>query len=68
MVIVSESAQGYLGQLIENQEDSGMGVRMFVTQTGTKMAETCLARNLLVIPTTLFCSWINVGIFNLAAA
>ena len=43
MVIVSESAQGYLGQLIENQEDSGMGVRMFVTQPGTKMAETCLA-------------------------
>ena len=43
MVIVSESAQGYLGQLIENQEDAGMGVRMFVTQPGTKMAETCLA-------------------------
>lgn len=43
MVTVSESAQAYLGQLISNQEDSDMGVRMFVTQPGTKMAETCLA-------------------------
>ena len=43
MVTVSESAQSYLSQLIERQEESGMGVRMFVTQPGTKMAETCLA-------------------------
>lgn len=43
MVTVSESAQGYLSSLINKQEESGMGVRMFVTQPGTKMAETCLA-------------------------
>jgi len=43
MVTVSESAQGYLAKLIEGQDESGMGVRMFVTQPGTKMAETCLA-------------------------
>ena len=43
MVTVSESAQRYLGELIEKQEETGMGVRMFVTQPGTKMAETCLA-------------------------
>ena len=43
MVTVSESAQRYLSQLITNQESGGMGVRMFVTQPGTKMAETCLA-------------------------
>lgn len=43
MVTVSESAQRYLSQLISNQESEGMGVRMFVTQPGTKQAETCLA-------------------------
>jgi len=43
MVTVSESAQTYLSQLVENQEVEGMGVRMFVTQPGTKFAETCLA-------------------------
>lgn len=43
MVTVSESAQGYLAQLISSQESQGVGVRMFVTQPGTKFAETCLA-------------------------
>ena len=43
MVTVSESAQRYLSQLIVNQGSEGMGVRMFITQPGTKFAETCLA-------------------------
>jgi len=43
MVTVSESAQGYLAQLISSQDSQGVGVRMFVTQPGTKFAETCLA-------------------------
>jgi Fe/S biogenesis protein NfuA len=43
MVTVSESAQRYLSQLVSNQEANGMGVRMFITQPGTKFAETCLA-------------------------
>lgn len=43
MVTVSESAQVYLAQLVTNQDVDGMGVRMFVTQPGTKLAETCLA-------------------------
>lgn len=43
MVTVSESAQTYLAQLVKNQEVEGMGVRMFITQPGTKFAETCLA-------------------------
>lgn len=43
MVTVSESAQTYLSQLLVNQETEGMGVRMFITQPGTKFAETCLA-------------------------
>jgi Fe/S biogenesis protein NfuA len=43
MVTVSESAQRYLSQLITNQDADQTGVRMFVTQPGTKFAETCLA-------------------------
>ncbi len=43
MVTVTESAQDYLKTLIDKQDTDNMGVRMFVTQPGTKMAETCLA-------------------------
>ena len=43
MVTVSESAQSYLAQLVNNHDTKGVGVRMFVTQPGTKFAETCLA-------------------------
>ncbi len=43
MVTVTESAQNYLAQLIAKQTVEGMNVRMFVTQPGTKYAETCLA-------------------------
>ena len=42
-VTVTDSARDYLAQLIERQDVEGMGVRMFVTQPGTKFAETCLA-------------------------
>lgn len=43
LVTVTDSARDYLGQLIEKQDVEGMGVRIFVTQPGTKHAETCLA-------------------------
>jgi Fe/S biogenesis protein NfuA len=43
MVTVTESAQMYLAQLIGKQEVEGMAVRMFVSQPGTRFAETCLA-------------------------
>lgn len=43
MVTVTDSARDYLAQLIEKQDVEGMGVRIFVTQPGTKHAETCLA-------------------------
>ena len=39
MVTVSESAQRYLSQLVSNQESGGMGVRMFVTQPGSKQSD-----------------------------
>lgn len=43
MVTVTESAQDYLAKLLAKQAVEGMGVRMFVTQPGTRHAETCLA-------------------------
>ncbi len=42
-VTVTDPARDYLAQLIEKQDVEGMGVRIFVTQPGTKHAETCLA-------------------------
>jgi len=43
LVTVTDSARDYLAQLIQKQDVEGMGVRIFVTQPGTKHAETCLA-------------------------
>lgn len=43
LVTVTDPARDYLAQLIEKQDVDGMGVRIFVTQPGTKNAETCLA-------------------------
>ncbi|MBU2862351.1 Fe-S biogenesis protein NfuA [Reinekea marina] len=40
---ITESAEEYLAGLLEKQPTPGMSVRMFVTQPGTKYAETCLA-------------------------
>ena len=42
MVEISETAQGYLRELLAKQED-GCGIRMFVAQPGTPNAETCIA-------------------------
>ncbi|HTN34702.1 MAG TPA: Fe-S biogenesis protein NfuA [Marinobacter sp.] len=43
LVTVTDPARDYLAQLIEKQDKQGMGVRIFVTQPGTRNAETCLA-------------------------
>ncbi|MCH8532662.1 MAG: Fe-S biogenesis protein NfuA [Saccharospirillum sp.] len=40
---ITDGAQEYLAGLLEKQSAEGMGVRMFVTQPGTRYAETCLA-------------------------
>ena len=40
---ITESAQEYSAGLLAKQSTEGMSVRMFVTQPGTKYAETCLA-------------------------
>ena len=42
-ITVTDGAREYLGELIAKQDATGMGVRMYVTQPGTKDAETCLA-------------------------
>ncbi|MDH5738660.1 MAG: NifU family protein, partial [Gammaproteobacteria bacterium] len=43
MVEITESARSYLQELLSKQEDKDTGVRIFVTDPGTPMAETCLA-------------------------
>jgi len=42
MVTITESAQDYLAELLEKQEDA-LGVRVFINQPGTSRAETCIA-------------------------
>jgi len=43
VVTVTDPARDYLAELIKKQDVEGMGVRIFVTQPGTRNAETCLA-------------------------
>lgn len=42
MVTITESAQGYLAELLAKQDDA-LGVRVFINQPGTPRAETCIA-------------------------
>lgn len=42
-VDITESAQGYLLELLKKQNSEGMGIRMFVSSPGTPQAETCIA-------------------------
>ena len=43
MIEISESAQAYLRDLLDKQEDEDVGIRIFVAQPGTPQAETCIA-------------------------
>jgi Fe/S biogenesis protein NfuA len=43
MIEISESAQAYLCELLEKQEQDDVGIRVFVAQPGTPNAETCIA-------------------------
>lgn len=43
MIEISESAQQYLCELLDKQEESGVSIRVFVAQPGTPHAETCIA-------------------------
>ncbi|WP_420592393.1 Fe-S biogenesis protein NfuA [Bacterioplanoides sp.] len=42
-VNITPDAETYLAELLEKQNTEGMAVRIFITQPGTKYAETCLA-------------------------
>lgn len=42
-VTITPDAEAYLAELLEKQGTEGMAVRIFITQPGTKYAETCLA-------------------------
>ena len=42
MITITESAQGYLAELLSKQEDV-KGIRVFINQPGTPRAETCIA-------------------------
>ena len=43
MVNISTSAQEYLVELLSKQDDKDVGIRIFITDPGTPMAETCIA-------------------------
>lgn len=43
MVTITESAQGYLVELLSKQDGDVLGIRMFINQPGTPKAETCIA-------------------------
>lgn len=42
---ITDSAQGYLTDLLAKQETDGIGVRIFVEHAGTPRAECCMAYN-----------------------
>lgn len=42
-VNITPDAEDYLAQLLDKQQVKDMSVRIFITQPGTKYAETCLA-------------------------
>ena len=43
MLVITDSAQQYLSELLAKQNTPGMAVRVFIAQPGTPYAETCLA-------------------------
>jgi Fe/S biogenesis protein NfuA len=42
-ITITESAEAYLAELLEGQDDEVLGIRMFVNSPGTPKAETCIA-------------------------
>jgi len=43
MIEITDSAREYLLELLAKQEDEDVGIRVFITDPGTPMAETCIA-------------------------
>ncbi|MBA1279341.1 Fe-S biogenesis protein NfuA [Pseudomonas stutzeri] len=42
-ITITEAAHDYLAELLEKQNTTGIGIRVFITQPGTPYAETCIA-------------------------
>ena len=42
-ITITPAAQDYLADLLEKQNTTGIGIRVFITQPGTPYAETCIA-------------------------
>ena len=42
-ITITEAAHDYLADLLEKQNTTGIGIRVFITQPGTHYAETCIA-------------------------
>lgn len=42
-IVITESAQEYLADLLDKQDTPGIGIRVFITQPGTAYAETCIS-------------------------
>lgn len=40
---ITESAQQYLGELLDKQDCEGMSIRLFIVDPGTPKAETCIS-------------------------
>lgn len=43
MITITDSAQVYLRELLDKQDDDVLGIRIFITEAGTPKAETCIA-------------------------
>ena len=42
-ITITDAAHDYLADLLEKQNTTGIGIRVFITQPGTPYAETCIA-------------------------
>ena len=40
---ITSSAEKYLNELLENQDEDTIGIKIFITEPGTPRAETCIA-------------------------
>ena len=43
MVDITEQAQAYFVELLSKQDADDIGIRIFISDPGTPMAETCIA-------------------------
>lgn len=42
-IIITRVAEDYLAELLSKQDTPGIGIRVFITQPGHAIAETCIA-------------------------